>query len=134
MSPDSSHKTGNRLFIDYCQGWKEGSFVWLFDIFRGWLLIRLTWNLSRFVQNSVEIPWWNFWKKLFRDNFFRGLILIRLSWNLSCFVLNSVEILTWICRKKQFHANQGYPLPKLVKFRLTFCNFNSASVLCWKNS
>ena len=26
--PDSSHKTGNKLFIDHCQGWKEGSFVW----------------------------------------------------------------------------------------------------------
>ena len=28
-----------------------------------------------------------------------------------------------------FHANQGYPLLKLVKFDPTFCNFYSASVL-----
>ena len=28
-----------------------------------------------------------------------------------------------------FHANQGYPLPKLVTFRPTFGNFYSASVL-----
>jgi len=33
-----------------------------------------------------------------------------------------------------FRSNQGYPLSKLVKFRPTFCNFYSASVLCWKNS
>ena len=29
---------------------------------------------------------------------------------------------------RNFRANQGYPLPKLVKFRPTFCNFYSASV------
>ena len=41
----------------------------LFDSFRGWILIRLTWNLSRFVPNSVEILGWNFSKKPFRKNF-----------------------------------------------------------------
>ena len=43
--------------------------VKLFDFFRGWILIRLTWNLSRLVPNSVEILGWNFRKKLFRENF-----------------------------------------------------------------
>ncbi len=41
----------------------------LFDFFRCWILIRLTWNLSRFVPNSVEILGWNFRKKPFRKNF-----------------------------------------------------------------
>jgi len=39
--------------------------VKLFDFFRGRILIRLTWNLSCSVPNSVEILMWNFWKKLF---------------------------------------------------------------------
>jgi len=43
--------------------------VKLFYFFRVWILIRLTWNLSRFVSNSVEILTWNFRKKLFRENF-----------------------------------------------------------------
>jgi len=43
--------------------------VKLFDFFRGWILIRLTWNLSRFVPNSVEILGWNFRKKVFQENF-----------------------------------------------------------------
>ena len=34
---------------------------------------------------------------------------------------------------KNFHANQSYPLPKLLKFRPTFYNIYSASVFCWKN-
>ena len=56
--------------------------VKLFDFFRGWILIRLTWNLSRFVQIS--------------------------------------EIL---CNT----------LPKLVKFRYTFCNFILESYCAEKN-
>jgi len=43
--------------------------VKLFDFFRGWILILLTWNWSRFVPNSMEIFRWNFRKKLFRENF-----------------------------------------------------------------
>jgi len=41
----------------------------LFDFFRGWKLIGLTWNLSRFIPNSVEIHTCNFVKKLFLENF-----------------------------------------------------------------
>ena len=62
--------------------------------------------------------------------FFPRWILIRLTWDLSCFLPNSVEILTWNFRKnyfgrifQKFCANQDYPLPKLVKFCPTFCNF-----------
>ena len=43
--------------------------VKLFSFFRGRILIRLTWNLSRFVPNSVEILTCNFRKKIFRENF-----------------------------------------------------------------
>jgi len=64
----------------------------LFDFFPSRILIRLTWNLSSFVPNPVEILTWNFRNKIFRVNF--------------------SEIL---CKLK--------PLPKLVKFRPTFCNF-----------
>ena len=46
----------------------------LFDSFRGWILIRLTWNLSRFAPNSVEILGWNFRKKLFLEKFFRNFV------------------------------------------------------------
>jgi len=78
--------------------------VKLFEILRGVILIRLTWNLLRFVSNSVEFLTWNFRKKLFRENF--------------------LEIL----------CSQGYPLPKLVRFRPTFCNFYFGSVSRWKYS
>ena len=33
--------------------------VKLFDFFRDWIVIRLTWNLWRFVPNSLEILTWN---------------------------------------------------------------------------
>jgi len=86
----------NFLFITahHCQGWKEGSFVcetvWFF---RGWIVVHLSWNLSRFVPNLVDILTW-----IFRKNYF-GIIF------------------------QKFCPNQGYHLPKLVKFRPTFCNF-----------
>jgi len=104
--PDSSHKMGNKFFIDHCQSWKEGSFVCeLIDFFRGRILIHLTWNFSRFVPNSVEILTLNFRNKLFRENF------SEISWK-----------------------PRLYPLPKLVKFRPTFDIFYSGPVLCWKSS
>ena len=43
--------------------------VKLFDFFHRRILVRLTWNLSRFVPNSVEILTWNFKKNLFPENF-----------------------------------------------------------------
>jgi len=59
----------NFLFITARAERKVRSCVKLFDFFPGWILIRLTWNLSRFVPNSVEILTWNFRKKPFQENF-----------------------------------------------------------------
>jgi len=59
----------NILFITARAERKVRLCVKLFDFFRWWILICLTWNLSRFVPNSVEILTWNFRKKLFRENF-----------------------------------------------------------------
>ena len=102
-APDSSHKIDNKFFIDHCQSWKKvRSCVKLFNFFRGLILIRLTWNLSRFVPNSVEIHTWNFRKKIFWENF------------------------------SEIFVQTKDPLPKLVKFRPTFWNFYSASILRWK--
>ena len=69
----------------------------LFDFFHRWILIRLTWNLSRFVPNSVETLTSYFMKKLFRENFSKILlktkaILYRNLWN---FALLSA-ILFWV--------------------------------------
>jgi len=68
--------------------------VKLFDFFFGWILIRLTWNMSRFVPNSVEILGWNFRKKNYSGRIFQ-----------------------------KFCAKQDYSLPELVKNRPNFCNF-----------
>jgi len=80
---DSSHQTGNILFI-VRPGGKVRLCVKLFDFYRGWILIRLTWNFSRFVPNSVEILTWNF-----GENYFGRIF-------------------------QKFCANQGNPLPKPV--------------------
>jgi len=69
---------GNKFFIDHCQGRKEGSFVCETVWFFSWrILVRLTWNLSRFVPNSVEILTLNFRKKLFLENFSEILCKLR---------------------------------------------------------
>jgi len=83
----------NILFITARAERKVRSYVKLFDFFPGWILIRLTWNLSRFVPNSAEILTQNFGKKLFRENFSEILCKPRLS------------------------------SAKIVKFRPTFCNY-----------
>ena len=58
------------FFIDHYHGWKECSFVSkTVRFFRGWIIIRLIWNLSCFVPNSVEILTWNFRKKVFQETF-----------------------------------------------------------------
>jgi len=64
---------------------KVRSCVKLFDFFRGWILICLTWILSRFVPNSVEILMWNFRKNCFGrifQKFLRKLMFhYRNLWN-----------------------------------------------------
>jgi len=59
----------NFLFVTARAERKVHLCVKLFDFFCGWILVPLTWNLSRFVPNSLEILTWNFRKKLFRENF-----------------------------------------------------------------
>ena len=74
----------NFLFITARAERKVRLCVKLFDFFRGRILIRLTWNLSRFVPNSVEILTWDFRKKLFRENFSEISCKPRLSSTETC--------------------------------------------------
>ena len=76
--------------------------------FRGWILIRLTWILSRFVPNSVEILTWSLWKKLFRENVSEifmqtKAILYQNLWNFA--LLPSVFILRPYCTEKIYASN-----------------------------
>ena len=105
-SSDSSHKIGNKFFIDHCRGWKEGSFV-----------CETVWFFSWVNSHSFDLKFFALCPKFSGDSYveFQEKTI-------------SGEFF------RHFHSNQGYPLPKLVKFRPTFCNFGSASVLCWKNS
>ena len=54
-------------------GWKKSLSlcVKLFNFFPDWILIRLTWNLSRFVSNSLETLKLNFNRKSFWEFFFK---------------------------------------------------------------
>jgi len=67
---DSSHKIGNKHFIDHCQGWKEGSFVcetvWLFS----WVNTHLFY--LKFVAFGPKLNGYSyveFQEKLFREIF-----------------------------------------------------------------
>jgi len=78
--------------------------VKLFDFFREWILIRLTYNLSHFVSSSVEILMWNFRKNLFRENFSeifaqtKAIIHYRNLWNSA--LLFAIFNLRPYCAKK----------------------------------
>ena len=74
----------NFLFVTGRAERKVRLCVKLFDFFRRWILIRLTWNLSRFVPNSGEILGWNLRKKLFRENFLEISCKPRLSSTETC--------------------------------------------------
>ena len=67
--------------------------VKLFDFFRWWILI--LWPKICRVWFQIE---WRFLRGISGKNYFGRIF-------------------------QKFSANQGYPLPKLVKFRPTFCNF-----------
>ena len=69
----------NFLFITAWAERKVCLWVKLFDFFPGWILIRLTLNLSPFVPNSVEILTRNFRRKPFWKNFSEVLCKPRLS-------------------------------------------------------
>ena len=76
-------RLAKKVLIHHCNAQRKVCLcVKLFNYFRGWILIRLTWNLSRFVQNSVEILRWNFRKKIFPENFSKILCKPRLYRNL----------------------------------------------------
>ena len=94
----------NFLFITARGERKVRLCVKLFDFFPGWILICLTWNLSHFVPNSVEILSRNFRKKIFLKDFTEILCNPRLSSSKTC------EISPY------------------------FLQFFFGSVLCWKNS
>jgi len=77
--------------------------VKLFDFFHGWILIRLTWNLSRFVPNLVEILTWNFRKNTISGEFLEifvqtNAILYQNLWNFA--LLSAIFILRRIALKK----------------------------------
>ena len=74
----------NFLFITAGAERKVRLCVKLFDLFRGLILVRLTWNLSRFVPNSVEYLTWNFRKNPFWENFSEILCKPRLSSTKTC--------------------------------------------------
>jgi len=92
------------LFITVSAERKVRFCMKLVDFFRGWILIRLIWNLLRFVPNSVEILTWNFRNKLFREYFSEFLFKPRLS---------------------STKTSEIWPY---------FLQFYSWCVLCWKNS
>jgi len=74
----------NSLFITARAERKVRPCVKLFNFFPGWILIRLTWNLWRFVPNSVEILTRNFRRKPIWENFSEILWEPRLSSNKTC--------------------------------------------------
>ena len=85
---DSSQKIGNKfLFITARAERKDRLCVKLFDFFPTWILIRLNWNLSCFITNLVQVPKWNFKKKLFWENFSEILCKPRLSSTETCEIL-----------------------------------------------
>jgi len=68
-----------------------------FDFFGGRILIRLTWNLSHFAQNSVDILTWNFRKNLFRENFPEFFCKSRLSSTKTCEISSYfLKFLFWV--------------------------------------
>jgi len=74
----------NFLFITVRAERKVHLGVKLFDFFRGLILIPLTWNMSCFVPNSMEILTWNFRKKTISGYFFRNFVKPRLSSTKTC--------------------------------------------------
>jgi len=94
----------NVVFITASAKRKVRLCVKLFDFCRGWILIHLTWNLSCFAPNSVEILTWNFGRKLFREIYLEIFCKPRLSSTKTC------------------------------EISLYFMQFYSGTVLCWKNS
>jgi len=97
----------NILFIAVKAKRKVRLWVKLFDFFHGWILIRLTWNLSCFVPYSVKILTWNIRKKLFLEKFSEYFvqtkaILYQNCWNFA--ILSAIFILRPF-RAEKIHAS-----------------------------
>jgi len=87
----------NFLFITAMAERKVRLCVKLFDFYRGRILVRLTWNLSRFVPSSVKILTWDFRKKTILEELFRNFVQTKAIFyqNLWNFALRS-EIVFWV--------------------------------------
>jgi len=84
----------NFLFITVSVERKVRLCVKLFDVFPRLILICLTWNLWRFVPNSVQILTWNFRKKLFRDKFCeKSRLSSRIIWEISPYFIQFYFVL-----------------------------------------
>ena len=98
----------NFLFITARAERKVRPCVKLFDFFPGWILIRLTWNLSRFVPNSVEILTRNFRKTHFGRIFQKFCADQSVSTSTTCEIppyilqLFSGSVLRWKNSRKYF--------------------------------
>jgi len=91
---DSSHKIGNKFFVHHCQGWKEGSSVCETVWFFSWVNTHpFDLKFVAFCPKFSGDSFVEFQEKTISGEFFRNFVLC-----------------------------QGYPLPKLVKFRPTFWN------------
>jgi len=87
----------NFLFITTRAEMKVRFCVKLFYFFPRWILIRLTWNLSRFSPNSVEILTWKFGKNLLWENFSEILLKTKaIVYQNSCNFALHYEILFWV--------------------------------------
>ena len=95
-APDSSHNIHNKFFIQHCPSWKKGRFV-------------CVWNcLILFVGEYSSV-----WPEICP-------VLSQIQWRFLGGITgknHSGRIFQKFCK------NQGYPVPKLVKFRPNFCNF-----------
>ena len=104
---DKSHKIGNKSFIRHCQGWKQGSIVCETIWFFSWV------NTHPFDLEFVAFcPKFSgdSWEEFQEKKNYSGRIF------------------------QKFCVNQGYPLPKLVKYRPIFCNFILGPYCAEKNS
>ena len=93
--PNSSHRICNKFFIRHCQARKEGSYV-----------SETVWFFSSVNTHPSDLKFVAFYPKFCRDFY----VKFQEKTILGEFFKNFVD-------------NQGYPLPKLVKFRPTFLNF-----------
>ena len=66
---NSFPKIWNQYFIRHCHDWKESSYLCEIVVsFSNWILVRFSWNLLRFIPNSVGILPKDFNKKFFLEN------------------------------------------------------------------